>query len=203
MSTIRDPVQDVGSSTPSTYQEESQGTAVGRADKRPGPDKHFGAILGSPKKRAPIRSSARQDDTPDQSATSLLELSLRGFRAEVPSDASEANKVRPPLRMAPHQRILVGCGGSNEHARIQIEGGHLAGSEIRLALVGTHIDAQLLTRNEGSRQTLVAAMDAVRERLRARGLLLRAATGESPRDCRHRNPQRREQESHRGAREKV
>jgi hypothetical protein len=90
--------------------------------------------------------------------------------------------ARAPLRVAPHQRILVAQSGTTPEARIQIAAGKLAGSQIHLTVTGGRIETLLLTSNEASRQTLVVAMDAVREKLRARGL---AAAGATSGDVRH------------------
>lgn len=74
----------------------------------------------------------------------------------------------------------MGSGAALGQARIQIRSGRLAGSEIQLCLRGTRIDAQLLTSHEASRQTLVTAMDVVGQRLRQRGLILRAPSAAPP-----------------------
>jgi hypothetical protein len=89
---------------------------------------------------------------------------------------------RAPLQLAPYQRVLVATVGVARHARIQIDAGSLAGSEINLALVGTRIEAQLLTSSEASRQTLVAAMELLRDRLRERGVIATLTGGSSSRD---------------------
>jgi len=70
----------------------------------------------------------------------------------------------------------VESSGTSAQARIEISGGSLAGSQIHLTAAGNRIDAQLLTGSEASRQTLVTAMEAVRERLRARGLMVTGAS---------------------------
>ena len=140
------------------------------------PTNRFAAVLETSRKRIAGRSPPLDDDdvTPP-SSTDLPNFSWATFRLEGPRSASEPETVRPPLRVGPHQRVLIGSGTSHGQARIQIGAGPLAGSEIRLALVGNHVDAQLLTRNEGSRQTLLVAMDAVRDKLRTRGLAFRSA----------------------------
>jgi flagellar hook-length control protein FliK len=78
--------------------------------------------------------------------------------------------------------------GANRQAQIQIDTGKLAGSQIRLALAGTRIEAHLLTSSESSRQTLLAAMDRLRERLRARGITVAAASTSGHRDRVHEDP---------------
>jgi hypothetical protein len=74
------------------------------------------------------------------------------------------------------ERILVGGGPHGPEARIQIGDGPLAGIEIRLLAAAGGIEAQLLTPTEGSRQTLISAMDEVKQRLRQKGIALRAGT---------------------------
>lgn len=94
------------------------------------------------------------------------------FRAEIPAETAIPS-VSPPPRIAPHQRVLVASATTGPaQARIEISGGALAGSQIHMIVAGNRLEAQLLTGNEASRQTLVTAMDAVRERLRARGLIV-------------------------------
>ncbi len=116
----------------------------------------------------------------------------RWFRAEIPSEELTRTTVRAPLRVAPHQRILVAQGASTPEARIQISAGRLAGSQIHLAVTGGRIETLLLTSNEASRQTLVVAMDAVRERLRVRGLIAAVSDSAGVRDGPDRDPEGRE-----------
>jgi hypothetical protein len=197
----RDLPQDVGNRAPSTYPGDPARAAAGPGDNRSRPSSFATILLSSQKRRPTSRSSPRVDDCPTESAAGMLELTLHGFRAEPPPRAAEPYKVRPSLRASPDQRVLVSSGTSNANARIQIGGGHLAGCEIRLAIVGSHVDAQVLTRNESSRQTLVTAMEAVRERLRARGVELRPAIGDDKHHGRDRNPKQGQPRHHAASRD--
>jgi hypothetical protein len=95
----------------------------------------------------------------------------RWFRSESPVEKPPSRAARPPLEMPPHHKVLVSVGGATSQARIHINAGKLAGTQIQLTASGRRVETQLLTANLASRQTLVVAMTAVRERLRARGAL--------------------------------
>lgn len=137
----------------------------------------FGDVLKRAKQtgtRRPSPSERKLDGSADSLPVDSRNLS-QWFRAEIPPDAIPP--VRPPLRIAPHQRVLVSRddAGMTPQARIEISSGRMAGSQIQITAHSRGVDAQLLTGNEASRQTLVAAMEAVRERLRVRGVLLASA----------------------------
>ena len=104
------------------------------------------------------------------------------FRAE----ASPAAPSRTPAAAAPRpvDRVLIGGTGDSAEARIQIGSGALAGTEIRLQAApgGGVIEAQLLTRVDGSRQTLSVVMDEIAVRLRGKGIALHVKRGEARRD---------------------
>ena len=88
------------------------------------------------------------------------------FRAEVSQGApSRSPAVASPR---PVDRVLIGGAGDSAEARIQIGTGALAGTEIRLQTApgGGVIEAQVLTRVDGSRQTLSVVMDEIAVRLR-------------------------------------
>jgi len=82
--------------------------------------------------------------------------------------------VAPPAPPPRIDRVLVGEVGPAVEARIRIDSGALAGSEIRLSsTAGSQaVAAELLTRSNGSRQTLSMAMDELRLRLRGKGIAL-------------------------------
>ena len=97
--------------------------------------------------------------------------------AESPDAPRRAsNGARAPLPIAGHHRLLVKSGGAVSDARIHVERGRLAGTQIHLVAVGARVDAHALTPHEASRQTLVIAMEAARRRLRERGLVLAGAS---------------------------
>jgi hypothetical protein len=128
-----------------------------------------------------LRSRRREKPAADDAGGDALAAFYPGVLVrEGPRETTKPEPVRPPVRVEPHQRLLLGSGAALGQARIQIRGGRLAGSEIQLCLRGTRIDAQVLTPHEASRQTLVTAMDVVGQRLRQRGLILRAASAATP-----------------------
>jgi hypothetical protein len=93
-----------------------------------------------------------------------------GDRAPRHPSGAVASLPRP----AAVDRILMAAGAGGGEARVRIVSGPLAGSEIRLvAVIGqAAVQAQLLTSPAGSRETLMAAMDEVRRRLRGKGIAL-------------------------------
>lgn len=139
----------------------------GTANKTP-----FRTVLRGGEKPNPKRRGAakRLDDSGDASPDPVLRNLGQWFRAEIPP--ASIPRVKRPLKIEAHQRVLMTSGATTPQARLEISGGKLAGSQILLSASGPRIEAQVLTGNEASRQTLVAAMNAVRERLRARGLLV-------------------------------
>ncbi|MEP6652341.1 MAG: hypothetical protein ABJA82_03225 [Myxococcales bacterium] len=183
MSEISAAAKDVGNHHPKTYPR-PVGAEVPVAhaksatqDTSHGQPTRFDDILKRAKRTGPRRSSPSEkkvDGNDDPLPVDPRNLS-QWFRAETPPDAIPP--VRPPLRIAPHQRVLVSRddAGMTPQARIEISSGRMAGSQIQITANSRGVDAQLLTGNEASRQTLVAAMEAVRERLRVRGVLLASA----------------------------
>jgi len=99
-----------------------------------------------------------------------------------PSDRLTARASPAPVE-APHRLLLADSPG-HQTAWLRIEGGRFAGAEIHLVLTGSRIEVCVLTPHEASRQTLAIAMEAARNRLRARGLTVIDAarwTGPGPR----------------------
>jgi hypothetical protein len=104
------------------------------------------------------------------------------FRAEVsPSPPSRLAAVAPPPAV---DRVLIGGCGDSAEARIHIGSGALAGTEIRLHTPpgGGVVEAQLLTRMDGSRQTLSVVMDEIAARLRGKGIALHVKRGQAGRE---------------------
>src|SRR5450432_533646 len=104
------------------------------------------------------------------------------FRGEPAQRAATAPTVAPTARPAEPpkvDRILIADGGGESEARIRIGSGALAGAEIRLTAApgSPAVAAELLTRTEGSRQTLSVAMDEIRLRLRSKGIALAGSPG--------------------------
>jgi len=72
------------------------------------------------------------------------------------------------------ERLLVGRGPMGAEVRLQIGAGPWSGAQIHLVERPGGIELRLLTHHEDSRQTLALAMDEVAERLRGKGIDLRA-----------------------------
>ena len=104
------------------------------------------------------------------------------FRAEVQPGPPSGTPAVAPSRSV--DRVLIGGAGDSAEARIQIGTGALAGTEIRLQATpgGGVIEAQLLTRVDGSRQTLSVVMDEIAARLRGKGIALQVKSGAARRD---------------------
>ena len=109
-------------------------------------------------------------------AARLITVSSEAAGRRQPTPAAAA-----PLE-APH-RLLLGDAPGCDSAWLRIEGGRFAGAEIHLSVAGSRVEVCFLTPHEASRQTLAIAMQAVRNRLRARGLMMVEATS-PPRDRR-------------------
>lgn len=69
-------------------------------------------------------------------------------------------------------RLLVGRSPDGAEARLYIQEGPLAGSEIRIRQRPGGLEATVLTDTASSRQTLVQAMAEVGRRMQARGRAL-------------------------------
>lgn len=133
--------------------------------------------------RAALRSLTTSGPPSGADAEVATGAAMAGwFRAEVPpGPTSRPTAVTPPRQV---DRVLIGACGDSAEARIQIGGGALAGTEIRLHAVpgGCIVEAQLLTRVDGSRQTLSVVMDEIAVRLRGKGIALQVKRGEARRD---------------------
>ena len=101
-----------------------------------------------------------------------LSLSTAGSREGLPAPKLAISAARPALSLEGHQRLLVTNTAGHDSAWLRLEGGRFAGTEIHLSIIGTHVEVHVLTPHEASRQTLAIAMEAVRNRLRARGLTM-------------------------------
>jgi hypothetical protein len=152
-------------------------------ERRPGPD--FRAALRAP---PPCEGAAGLD-----AETATGAAMAAWFRAEVPSGSvCRTPAVQPPRQV---ERVLIGACGDAAEARIQISAGALAGTEIRLhaAPGGSVVEAQLLTRVDGSRQTLSVVMDEIAVRLRGKGIALQVRASDARRDRDNRGGERGEQ----------
>jgi len=151
-----------------------------------GPRSAFGKTLAQargaddPRKRsgrgpAGAGSPLDGDDSTASTATSLIGAHLahvgerHGSASGAPSGAGRA-----ALDVTPSRRALFGVGSGAGTAQIRLGAGEDGGgASLRLVATGALVEAQLLTPHEAARQTLLAAMELARQRLRARGLELR------------------------------
>ena len=104
------------------------------------------------------------------------------FRAEVSLASPSRTLGAVPPRTV--DRVLIGGAGDSAEARIHIGTDALARTEIRLQAApgGGVIEAQLLTRVDGSRQTLSVVMDEIAARLRGKGIALQVKSDAARRD---------------------
>lgn len=186
MTSIGNTAPDVGDSAPKTYPKTIEGpeTLARRSSPvRAERQLRFGDLLGLPGQAASRgrgkTPGEHEDEVADGGVVSNPAALGQWFRTEIPAEMIGPAPVRPVVRLAPHHRLLVSTdaegNGLNARARIEISAGKLAGCQIQLVAIGGRIEAHLLTGNQASRQTLTAAMDAVREKLRTRGLALGGA----------------------------
>jgi hypothetical protein len=160
------------------------GVAPGRKDDSSGGTEAAGKVARpAPRFRDALRKAARAgaDGAADGAANgTAMAAALAGwFRPETagrplgapPLPVTATAPPAPPPRI---DRVLVGEVGPAVEARIRIASGALAGSEIRLSSTpgSQAVAAELLTRSNGSRQTLSVAMDELRLRLRSKGIAL-------------------------------
>src|SRR5436190_17513734 len=129
--------------------------------------------------RDTLRRKRRGDSDGRDAATAAAMTGW--FRHETTSAAPAPAPVKPtgPAALGAARavdRILIGSGPEGAQARIRISGGALAGTEIQLASggAGNIVEARLLTHAASSRQTLAVALDEIRSRLRAKGIVLSA-----------------------------
>jgi hypothetical protein len=108
-------------------------------------------------RRRDISEEAREREATSAQAAWMLALDAR--RMESPQRARLAfDSVRAPLPAEGHHRLLVGSGPAAGNARLYIDRGKLAGTELHLVAVGARVEVHVLTPHEASRQTLVIAM---------------------------------------------
>jgi hypothetical protein len=146
-----------------------------------------GRLVRDRRPRHDFRAALQVPATPGRGAGSEAEAATGAamagwFRAEVsPGPIARTSTAAPPR---PVDRVLIGACGDSGEARIQIGTGALAGTEVRLhaAPGGSVVEAQLLTRVDGSRQTLSVVMDEIAVRLRSKGIALLVKRNEARRD---------------------
>lgn len=123
----------------------------------------FGAVLAS-----------LTDDPVGRTGSELTTGAVLGgwFRPE--STRPPVSAARPGAAPSAADRVLLGARGDVAEARIRIGTGPLAGTELSVSAgPGARlVEAALLTCSAGSRQTLSLAMEEIRARLRAKGIVL-------------------------------
>ena len=100
---------------------------------------------------------------------------LQAWRPEPPAIPDPGSPSRPgAVSAGSTPRVLARSTLLGHEVRLTFGAGPLAGSEIRLVQGCSHIDADVLTRDAASQEILVSAMVEVSDRLRARGLTMKA-----------------------------
>ncbi len=150
----------------------------------PSPHEGFGAAAGSRPERiertlrnhhfaTALRARARDDRKNEDAVTACTEPWPAGPAPRgahwLPVDGPTPRRALP---VEAHHRLVVGSSAGQDSARLRIEGGRFAGTEIHFVLAGSRLEVHVLTPHEASRQTLAIAMEAARNRLRARGLAM-------------------------------
>jgi hypothetical protein len=105
------------------------------------------------------------------SAAAQVPVAPAWARPEGPTQAAQRPRELPqPLPgVDPVHQLLIGKGPDGAEAKMIISVGPLAGTTINLREGPGGLQAQILTQNASTRQTLTAAMDAVALRLKGKG----------------------------------
>jgi len=127
----------------------------------------LGARVPGPERQAAADGQAGQAAGP-----SPLVSALASTIASTVGPAARRELPRPTLAVEASHRLLLSDGPGHDRAWLRIDAGRFAGTAIHLSLHGLRVEVCVLTPHEASRQTLSIAMDAVRNRLRARGLTM-------------------------------
>lgn len=138
-------------------------------------NRKFATVLG-------IRFRDRDPAAESSAQAGLAAVGPRPIAVPFHAATGELARPTPPVE-APH-RLLLSDSPGPDHAWLRIDGGRFAGTEVRLSLSGSRLEVCVLTPHEASRQTLAIAMQAVRDRLRGRGLTMIEAApspGQRPR----------------------
>jgi hypothetical protein len=129
----------------------------------------------------PGRASASLGKTPGEEAIIDVAAAVSAAAAPVQGQAwarpegpqqreSRARELPQPLPgVDPIHQLYIGRGPGGAEARMMITVGPLAGTEIQLREGPGGVQATITTQNASTRQTLVTAMAAVSERLKAKG----------------------------------
>lgn len=138
-----------------------------------------------------LAGRAQADEVPARLAqeSGLLSSTARSGEGS-PARQRASPATRPALSLEGHQRLLMTSSAGQDSAWLRLDGGRFAGTEIHFSTVGTHVEIHVLTPHEASRQTLAIAMEAVRNRLRARGLTMVDAPSSPVRRQRSRGDER-------------
>jgi len=144
-------------------------------------DRRFATVLAA---RARRREREAESNAPGASSFAGAGRAAAPVSTGAPGQAPDR-----PAAEAPH-RLLVSASPDHDGACLRIERGPFAGTEIHLSVTGSHVELCVLTPHEASRQTLAIAMEAVRTRLRTRGLTMSEASASPGRPGNGRAPAR-------------
>jgi hypothetical protein len=102
------------------------------------------------------------------------EAALEGLRPLLPLAAPAREvSVRAVAPRPEVARVLVGQAHAAQEARIELRGGLLAGSSIRLVTTANGVEARLGAPTEAARLALTSVIDRVGLHLRSRGIVMR------------------------------
>ena len=164
MPQVQDLSAHVGQPPPSTHEGTHASAPVERpALTRTDRNRKFATVLGA--RRGEQEAGAR-------SAEAGWPAVLAARPLAPPAEPSPARPAGAPAAVELPHRLLLAESPVRDGARLRIDGGPFAGTEIHLVAAGTRVEVCVLTPHEASRQTLAIAMEAVRNRLRARGLTM-------------------------------
>jgi hypothetical protein len=130
------------------------------------------------------KASAPGGDTAgDGEASAFAPVALAPVALVSPRDldarAFAVSRPAPPSSIGAVGRVLVGEGPRGSQARVEFRAGPLAGTALHLAAGRDGVHVQLVAAGEGARLALARVVDRVEARLRARGIVMNAATDQA------------------------
>ncbi len=117
-------------------------------------------------------------EAPSLAASALAQPALVSPR-ELDARTIAVSRSAPPCTLGSVGRVLVGEGPRGSQARVEFKGGPLAGTALQLAAGRDGVHVQLVAAGEGARLALARVVDRVEARLRARGIVMNAATDQA------------------------
>jgi hypothetical protein len=131
--------------------------------------------------RKPSGPSGEPSNGAEASGLSSATLTQQALVSPRDLDARTITVSRPapPSSLGAVGRVLVGEGPRGSQARVEFRTGPLAGTALQLAAGRDGVHVQLVAAGEGARLALARVVDRVEARLRARGIVMNAATDQA------------------------